>query len=79
MTLEKEPTNAKDKFAIAVTKERNIVGHLPYNLALTVSTFLKRTVNKGMAVETGKSVNHGAGYSLEVPCTYVSKVRSRSM
>ena len=65
LTLEREPTNAKDKFAIAVMKERNVVGHLPYNLAPTVSAFLKRTMKKGMAVVTGERVNRGAGYGLE--------------
>lgn len=47
-----------------------MVGHLPYNRAPAVSHFLKRSMNKGMVEVTGKRVNRGAGYGMEIPCTY---------
>ena len=55
---------------MAVYFDNHIVGHVPYNLALKVSAFLKREVNKGFAEVSGGKVNRGAGYGLEVPCTY---------
>ena len=46
------------------------VGHILYNLAPIVSSFLSGGFNKGMVEVTGERVNRGAGYSLEVPCKY---------
>ena len=34
------------------------------------TAFLRRDINKGFAEVTGDKVNRGAGYGLEVPCTY---------
>ena len=43
--------------AAAVYYENQVVGHVPYNLAPTVSAFLRRDVNKGFAEVTGDKVN----------------------
>ena len=68
LSLERETTNCKDKFAVAVVDRSSVVGHLPYNIATSVSHFLKEvsTIN-GMVEVTGKQVNQGAGYGLEIP------------
>ena len=63
--MKREPTNPKDKNAVAVYEEDSIVGHVPYNLAPYLSRFLARDVNKAFAEVTG-----GAGYGLEIPCVY---------
>ena len=34
------------------------------------SIFLRRDVNNAFAEVTGQKVNRGAGYGLEIPCTY---------
>ena len=52
-------------------QEDEILGHIPLRMALFVSKFLKRLTNKGKVVVTGKRVNRGAGYGLEIPCTYI--------
>ena len=65
-----EPTNPKDKNAVAVYEEDSIVGHVPYNVAPYLSQFLARDVNKAFAEVTGEKVNRGAGYRLEIPCMY---------
>ena len=54
----------------AVINGSVVVGHLPYNIAPTVSHFLKRSVNKGMVEVTGRRINRGAGYGMEIPCKY---------
>ena len=69
-TLQREPHNHTDKLAVAVMKSGITVGHVPYNLAPIISSFLKRSFNKGMAEITGDKVNRGGGHGLKVPCTY---------
>ena len=70
LPLEREPENPEDRFAVAVKKAGECVGHIPYNLAPTVSAFLRRPSNKGLMEVKGSKVNRGAGYGLEIPCTY---------
>lgn len=52
-----EPTNSRDRNAVAVTKEDQIVGHVPFSLSPTVALFLKRDVNKAVARVTGGKIN----------------------
>ena len=61
LPLQREPGNPEDKFAVAVIRRGNIVGHLPFNLAPVVSAFLRRDVNKGLVEVKGAKVNRGAG------------------
>ena len=70
LLVKREPTNPKDRNAVAVYKEDCLVWHIPYNLAPYLSRFLARDVNKAFAEVTGGKVNRGAGYGLEVPCVY---------
>ena len=70
LVLRRELENDKDHYAVAVVKDGEIVGHVPYNLSRTVSHFLRRTCNTGFAEVTGPYINRGTGYGLEVPCTY---------
>ena len=65
-----EPSNSVDRNAVAVMKEDQVVGHIPYNVAPIVSLFLKRDVNKAFARVTREKINRGAGYGLEIPCVY---------
>ena len=68
--MKRELDNCKDINAVAIYKEDSIVGHVPYNLAPSLSHFLKREVNKAFVEVTGAKVNRGAGYGLEIPCKY---------
>lgn len=70
LLLKREPTNVKDRSAVAVMKETEVVGHVPYNISSTLSMFLRRECNKGFAEVNGNCVNRGAGYGMEVPCIY---------
>ena len=70
LILKREPDNVADRNAVAVFKEGQVVGHVPYNLAPSFSLFLKRDVNKAFAKVIGEKVNRGAGYGLEIPCEY---------
>ncbi len=70
LLVKREPTNFKDRHAVAVFKDDAIVGHVPYNIAPRLSQFLRRDVNKAFAEVTGEKINRGAGYGLEIPCVY---------
>ena len=54
--LKREPTNPRDKNAVALYKDDAVVGHVPYNLAPYLSRFLARDVNKAFAEVTGERV-----------------------
>ena len=70
LLLKREPTNVRDRSAVAVMQETEVVGHVPYNISSALSMFLRRDCNKGFAEVTGNCVNRGAGYGMEVPCIY---------
>ena len=54
-----------------VTDLMEVVGHVPKLMAVWLTKFLKRQTNSGKVVITGKRVNRGGGYGLEIPCKYV--------
>ena len=67
LLVTRESTNSN---AMAVHNNNLIIGHVPYNLAQSISNFLKQDMNKAFAKVTRMEVNRGAGYGLEVPCKY---------
>ena len=60
----------KNRSAVAIYKEGDVVGHVPYNISSLLSNFLKRECNKGCVEVTGSHVNRGAGNGVEVPGIY---------
>ena len=72
MLLKREPENVHGKYAVAVIRQSDkaTVGHTLHNLALIVSPFLARDFNKAVAEVIGPRVSWGAGYGMEVMCTY---------
>ena len=68
--MKRETNNSHYVNAVAVYREDVIVGHIPFNLVPRLSAFLRRDVNKVFAEVAGAKVNRGAGYGLEVHCTY---------
>ena len=57
-----------------VSEQDEIAGHILQRMATYVSRFLKRSTNAGTVKVTGKRVNRGAGYGLEIPCIYTFNV-----
>ena len=54
LCLERELMNSKDRFAIAVMDAGSrVAGHVPFNLAPTVSNFLKEKCEQGNCVSSG--------------------------
>ena len=63
----REPGNDQDCHAAAVMYEDRVMGHIRLAISKCISLFL--TV-PGTFLETGKRINRGGGYGLEVPCKY---------
>ena len=63
--LKSENEDQHAKFAVAITLDEWIVGHVPKNLSKIYHQFYLI----GCKV-TGKRENHGAGYGLEIPVHY---------
>ena len=64
-----ERNNPHDRFAVAVTKEDEIVGHTPKEYSRICSFFLRHG-GKISCVVTGARCNRGLAYGLEVPVKY---------
>jgi len=68
-----EPENEIDKYAVAVTKDEKIIGHLKKGktgrYAKTIFQFLHANpINIANITVTGKRVNLGDGEGLQIPC-----------
>ena len=68
--LKSENENQLDKFAVAIVLEERIVGHVPKNLSKKFHQFMKIPKCTIRCKVTGKRVNCGAGYGLEIPVQY---------
>ena len=71
--LKSEIENQLDKFAVAIVLEERIVGHVPKNVSKIFHQFMKIPNCIIGCKVTGKRVNHGAGYGLEIPvqCKFI--------
>lgn len=70
LDCEREPGNAKDRYAVAVKKEATVIGHLPKKISRVCSLFLRRGGSLQCTV-TGRrrySCDLPQG-GLEIPCS----------
>ena len=67
LPLEREPNKTEDRFAVA-DDQKNWQCCWPCPIQSCTSSV--RDVNKGLVEVTGPKINRGAGYGLEIPCTY---------
>ena len=70
LNLRREPESSFSVFAVAVTKDGEVVGHIPETIARVVLFFLAREGHHGSCQITGRRVNHGVQVGVEVPCVY---------
>ena len=69
LMCEREPTNEKDRYAVAVVKEETVVGHLPKRISRVCSLFLLRGGTILCTVVGGRRYSADlAQGGLEVPC-----------
>ena len=77
LICEREPSNRRDRYAVAVIKDDDIIGHLPRNISRICSLFLLR----GGSIKC--QVNGTRRYSadlpqggVEIPCTLLFEAQS---
>ena len=78
VSIRPEPENEIDEYAVAVTTEARVIGHLKkgktIRYAKTDFYFLRANpMNAARITVTGKSVNFGNGQGLQIPCTILFK------
>ena len=66
----REPRNEQDCNAVAVISKDRVMGHIPLAISKCISLFLTLPRTFLETVVTGKRINRGGGYGLEVPCKY---------
>ena len=63
--------NEHDKFVIAIFHSKRILEHVPEKLEqILLSVFIVATLYHYSCEVTGKRVNRGGGYGLEIPVKY---------
>ena len=75
----REPGNEQDCNAVAVMYEDRVVGHIPLAISKCISLFLTLPESCIETKVTGKRINRGAGYGLEVPCKYRISWREKAV
>ena len=75
LSVEKEPGNLHDSFAVSVVKNDYTVGHVPQSLSKVTWFFLTR----GGTVTCRITGRRKLGIGLEVPCLYVYHGRSKDV
>ena len=70
LTLKREPDNSVSVHTVALTRDGEIAGHIPYAIARVVLFFLARGGHSGSCVVIGPPVNCGVQLGVEVPCLY---------
>ena len=81
LEVKMEPTNKMDKFAVAVIKNKKIIGHLPLGktgrFSKTIFYFLKCEYNDcKVKIVDGKAVNLCDGMGMRVPCLLLFRGQS---
>ncbi len=69
-----EPSNVRDKSAVAVFKDGSIVGHVPINMAPILYQFLRREVNKALLKSRVKKWTEVAAMDWKYPMFIVYTV-----
>ena len=78
LSTRSEPENEIDKYAVAITKDARVIGHLKKGktgrYAKTVFYFLRANpMNTASITATGKRVDSGDGQRLQILCTILFK------
>ena len=66
----REPGNEQNCNAVAVMYEDRVVGHIPLAISKCISSFVTLPRSFLETKVTGKRINRGGEYGLEVPCKY---------
>ena len=80
LACEREPTNALDRYAVAVIKGGVFIGHLPRKLSKVCSLFLRRGGSISCIVSGGRRYSSDIPQGgLEIPCNLLFKGKAKEM
>ena len=72
LSCEREPTNSRDRYAVAVKKDEVAIGHLPCKVSRICSLFLRRGGTIHCRVSGGRRYSSDLPQGgLEIPCQVV--------
>ena len=74
-----ESDNPYDSFAVAIVREKNVVGHVPREISKIVSQFLNEDGTTVSCRVAGLPVDRRIKKGVEVPCVYEFRGRSSSV
>ena len=70
LSCRREPTNREDRFAVAVVKDSNVVGHVPRKISSVCSLFLRESGSIICRVTGSRQYSSDLPQGgLEIPCT----------
>lgn len=80
LVCEREPTNAVDRYAVAVIKSGTVIGHLPRKISKVCSLFLRRggTIHCIVSGSRRYSADLPQG-GLEIPCNLKFKAKIKAI
>ena len=77
---EREPTNERDRYAVAVIKSGVVIGHLPRKISRACSIFLRRGGSLHCTVIGGRRYSYDLPQGgLEIPCTLTFEGKKREI
>ena len=80
LTCEREPTNASDRYAVAVVKSGVIIGHLPRKISKVCSLFIRRGGSISCTVSGSRRYSADLPQGgLEIPCSLLFKGKAKEM
>jgi len=76
LLCEREPTNRRDRYAVAVIKHDVVIGHLPRRISRVCSLFFRRGGNIVFRITRPRRYSADlAQGGLEIPCTLLFKAQ----
>ena len=80
LLCEREPTNAVDRYAVAVVRNSTIIGHLPRRISKICSLFLRRGGSICCTVSGSRRYSADLPQGgLEIPCNLTFKAKAKEI
>lgn len=79
LVCKREIENPHDKYAVSIIRNSDVVGHAPLSFSKIFSKFLSLPGCTISSTVTGKRVNRGAGFGLEIPVVYEAKGDNKAL
>ena len=80
LVCSREPTNNSDRYAVAVTKNGTVIGHLPRKMSRMCSVFIRRGGSIACTVTGARRYSSDLPQGgLEIPCTLLFSAKKKEI